>query len=128
MILVIWVTFQMFENSSQVLMKILLEHLKRPLEIYMEKLKKVKIVRADKREGLIKARLRGAEAAHGPVLTFLDSHVECTQGWLEPLLDRIEKDKKNVVVPIIEVNFELLIDKHASLLTKPFKQEVDFQE
>ena len=71
----------------------------------MEKLKKVKILRADKREGLIKARLRGAEFAQGPVLTFLDSHIECTQGWLEPLLNRIKKDTKNVVVPIIEVSF-----------------------
>ena len=110
----------MFENFPQKLMKILLEHLKRPLEVYMKKLRKVKIVRADKREGLIKARLRGAESALGPVLTFLDSHVECTQGWLEPLLDRIEKDKKNVVVPIIEVNSKLLIDKQVeNLLQNP---------
>ena len=120
MISVIWVTFKMFENFPQKLMKILLEHLKRPLEVYMKKLRKVKIVRADKREGLIKARLRGAESALGPVLTFLDSHVECTQGWLEPLLDRIEKDKKNVVVPIIEVNSKLLIDKQVeNLLQNP---------
>jgi glycosyltransferase involved in cell wall biosynthesis len=68
----------------------------------------VKIVRADSREGLIKARLRGANAARGQVLTFLDSHIECTEGWLEPLLDRIRQDRKNVVVPIIEVIFGIL--------------------
>ena len=41
---------------------------------------KVSIVRAKERVGLIRARLMGAAAAKGPVLTFLDSHVEATPG------------------------------------------------
>lgn len=44
---------------------------------------KVKIVRAPKREGLIRARLLGARAAKAPVLTYLDSHCECTIGELQ---------------------------------------------
>jgi polypeptide N-acetylgalactosaminyltransferase len=52
---------------------------------------KVRILRMDSRQGLIRCRIRGSEAAAGPVLLFLDSHCEVTQGWLEPLLSRIKK-------------------------------------
>lgn len=56
------------------------EHLKLKLEDYMAQLGKVKILRAKKREGLIRARLMGAATATGQVLTYLDSHCECTMG------------------------------------------------
>ena len=64
---------------------------------------KVKILRIEQRVGLIKARIHGTLAAKGQTLTFLDSHVECAEGWLEPLLDRIAKDPYSVSSPVIDV-------------------------
>lgn len=66
----------------------------------MLQFEKVKIVRSESRGGLIKARMRGEVVAKGPILTFLDSHVEVTKGWLEPLLDRILNNPTTVVVPV----------------------------
>ena len=56
------------------------EHVKGPLEDYMAQYPKVKIVRLPKREGLIRARLLGLEHSTAPVVTYLDSHCECTEG------------------------------------------------
>jgi len=78
-------------------------HLLEELEVYVSKYPKVKIVRSPERVGLIRARLLGAAHAKGPVLTFLDSHCECAEGWLEPLLDRIARDPTNVVCPVIDI-------------------------
>ena len=36
-------------------------------------------------------------------MVFLDAHCECSHGWLQPLLARIENSRKAVVVPLIDV-------------------------
>lgn len=69
----------------------------------MKKYNKVRIIRLEKREGLIKARIRGALEAKAAILTFLDSHIECTEGWLEPLMYKIIENPTNVVCPMIDV-------------------------
>ncbi|XP_031629385.1 polypeptide N-acetylgalactosaminyltransferase 13-like [Contarinia nasturtii] len=78
-------------------------HLKQPLDDYVATLPaNVKIIRTKKREGLIRARLIGANNAKGNILTFLDAHMECTEGWLQPILSRIANDRSVVVVPLID--------------------------
>lgn len=70
------------------------DFLKLTLENYVKNLEvPVKIIRMEERSGLIRARLRGAAASKGQVITFLDAHCECTLGWLEPLLARIKEDR-----------------------------------
>ncbi|PKK28653.1 polypeptide N-acetylgalactosaminyltransferase 5 [Columba livia] len=89
------------------------EYLKEKLAQYMLRFPKVKILRLKKRHGLIRARLAGAEIAKGAVLTFLDSHVECNVGWLEPLLERVRQSRAKVACPVIEV----ISDKDMSYMT-----------
>lgn len=61
----------------------------------------INVFQTKKREGLIRARLNGAKIATGNIMIFLDSHIECTDGWLEPLLTRISSDRSVVAVPVI---------------------------
>ena len=85
------------------------EDLKGKLEAWVGTDPIIKIVRLTKRKGLVRARMAGADAATGEVLVFLDSHCECSTGWLEPMLERIHLDRSNVVCPVIDrINPETL--------------------
>jgi polypeptide N-acetylgalactosaminyltransferase len=76
----------------------LIVYLRRQLEDYVNQFEvPVRVMRLGKRSGLIRARLLGSANAKGQVLIFLDSHCECNEGWLEPLLDRIAEDRSNQI-------------------------------
>lgn len=78
------------------------------LEYYINNLSSVrgveiKIIRSSSRIGLIKSRLIGVAKARGEILTFIDAHCEATKGWLEPLLEQINLDRKSAACPIIDI-------------------------
>ncbi|CAL1537094.1 unnamed protein product [Lymnaea stagnalis] len=102
------------QTPGEVLMEIILiddfstlDYLKLPLEAYLQPIKEVRLIRASSRLGLIEARNFGSRLAAGDVIIFLDSHIECFPGWIEPLLAPIRDDPKTVTFPTIET-----INKH----------------
>lgn len=72
------------------------EHLNRPLEDYVELLPvKVKIIRAPKRVGLIRARLYGAKYATVSIITISSAIVACQSVSLKNRGHSIQKQNKN---------------------------------
>lgn len=79
-----------------------MEHLQKPLEDEVSTIPRTRIIRLKERSGLIRARIAGIKECTGEIFVVLDSHCECNVGWLEPLVDRIYRDKHTVVTPVID--------------------------
>ena len=74
-----------------------------PLDNYLNNFPvPARTIRMKERQGLIRARLKGAEEAIGQVLVFLDAHMEATSGWLTPILSEISEDRTRVILPVID--------------------------
>lgn len=77
-------------------------------ETELEELKKVspkiQILQNDRREGVARCRMRGARAAHGEVLVFIDSHVEMLSAtWLEHLLVPISENPRTLAAQTLDI-------------------------
>lgn len=78
------------------------ETLLKPLAMYVSLLPKVRLLRNKQREGLIRSRLRGFHLSKAPVTVFLDAHTEVNVGWLEPLLQELQRHPSSIVQPFID--------------------------
>ncbi|KRY00385.1 Polypeptide N-acetylgalactosaminyltransferase 11 [Trichinella pseudospiralis] len=63
----------------------------------------VKMLRTNRREGLIRARIFASLRSSGKALVFLDSHCEVNEQWLEPLLTRLHHNSTIVACPVIDI-------------------------
>jgi len=63
---------------------------------------KVKFTRTNTRAGIPKARISGINLAKSDIFVILDSHIECSPGWLEPLVYKIQQDPTSFTMPMID--------------------------
>ena len=79
-----------------------LDFLGEPLDTFIKKNPKTRIIRHATRKGLIQTRMTGARAATGDVLIFLDAHIEVSKVWLEPLLDYLKENPRTLISPVTD--------------------------
>ena len=94
------------------------EYYQERLDEYIKKYPKIRLIRSHRRQGIIPTRILGGRNAIGPVIVYLDSHVEVTPGWIEPMLARIDEDPKVLAwakISNIDSNVSQLIFRHNNL-------------
>lgn len=71
-------------------------------ELSPEDRRLVMVHRFDTKEGLIRARIYGADRSTGSNIFFLDGHCKPKPGWLEPLLKHLKSNYKRIACPVIQ--------------------------
>lgn len=74
-----------------------------PLAPLVADFKQVRVLRHDKRKGLIKSKTEGGNMAVGDSIMFLDAHVKPEPDWSVPLLRHMNLNYKRAVVPLIPI-------------------------
>ena len=46
--------------------------------------------------------MKGARISTAPILFFLDAHAEVNAGWLEPLLDELKRNPRQIIQPFVD--------------------------
>ena len=70
--------------------------------------------------GIAGSRLRGIQEARGDVVVILDSHMEVSVGWLEPLLNILETRLGAVAVPVLHMIQESQYKQLGTRLCDPY--------
>nr|CAD7440047.1 unnamed protein product [Timema bartmani] len=81
---------------------------------YMGRYPKIKVLHTARRLGTVRARLLASRRAIAPILIFLNTPCECTEGWVEPLLDRVARDPSRVAVPVTDTIDDTTLEYVAS--------------
>ncbi|XP_060575118.1 polypeptide N-acetylgalactosaminyltransferase 5-like [Ruditapes philippinarum] len=68
--------------------------LKSTLDIYLENMEKIRVIRLRKSVGLMMARQAGINSIGAEYFVCLDCHMEVLPGWIEPLLSRLLEEPK----------------------------------
>ena len=91
-------------------------------------LPRVKLVRTVQREGSTVARLIGASYATSDILSYLDSHVEVNNHWLDPILRRIKQNEKVIVMSTMDTidNDKFYYQKSYNTYTGTFNWKLEF--
>lgn len=64
---------------------------------------KVKVIALPERQGLIRAKMKGVEAASAPVIVFMEAHVIVNRDWLRPLLQRLVLNPRTLAMPALDI-------------------------
>lgn len=88
----------------------------------------VKVIRHENREGLIRSKKEGGDAALGSIIVFLDAHVRPDPGWAIPIIRHINTNYKRVVVPTIPMldGESWKVNRHAVGIKMMFDWDLGF--
>ncbi|KAI3388870.1 hypothetical protein SNEBB_009935, partial [Seison nebaliae] len=64
--------------------------------------KKTKVYSTSNQLGFTMVRMEGVKRSTGDIIVFLESHIECMDGWLEPLIYEINKNNHTVAAPTLD--------------------------